>query len=87
MQPASLTVVGGAYTDNDSKALALLQQNYWNRNNWRFTGVIAATDYFGTASVSGQLEARWRATTRWGFVGFAGTGYSRVVYSEQNDRV
>ena len=37
-QPASLTAVAGAYTDNDSRALAIVQQNYWNRNKWRFTG-------------------------------------------------
>jgi hypothetical protein len=44
LQPASLTGVAGMWTSNDSKALALVQQNYWNRNNWRFTGAIGAAD-------------------------------------------
>ena len=44
-QPASLTGIAGAYTDNDSKALAVVQQNYWNNNNWRFTGGLAAADF------------------------------------------
>lgn len=44
IQPASLTSVGGIYTDNDSKALALVQQNYWSHNQWRFTGRFGAAD-------------------------------------------
>ena len=44
LQPASLTAVAGAYTDNDSRALAVVQQNYWARNRWRFTGALGAAD-------------------------------------------
>ncbi len=44
LQPASLTGIAGMWTSNDSKALALVQQNYWNRNNWRFTGAVGAAD-------------------------------------------
>ena len=43
-QPASLTGVGGMYTDNDSRAIAIAQQNYWKSNKWRFTGVLGAAD-------------------------------------------
>lgn len=43
-QPASVTGAGGLYTSNDSRALVLVQQNYWNRNKWRFTGAIGAAD-------------------------------------------
>jgi len=43
-QPASMTGGGGLYTSNDSRALVLAQQNYWNRNKWRFTGAIGAAD-------------------------------------------
>lgn len=43
-QPASLTGVAGMYMDNDSKALAIAQQNYWNSNRWRFTGAVGAAD-------------------------------------------
>ena len=44
MQPASVTAAGGLYTSNDSRALALVQQNYWKNNTWRFTGAIGAAD-------------------------------------------
>ena len=44
IQPASLTGIGGLYTDNDSKALAIVQQNYWRSNKWRFTGAAGAAD-------------------------------------------
>ena len=43
-QPASLTALGVLYTSNDSKGLALLQQNYWDADRWRFTGVAGAAD-------------------------------------------
>jgi len=43
-QPASVTAAGAMYTSNDSRALALVQQNYWNENKWRFTGAIGAAD-------------------------------------------
>ena len=36
---------------------------------------FSATDYLGRVSASGQLEARWQMSKRWGLVGFAGTGY------------
>ena len=44
LQPASVTAAAGMYTSNDSKALALLQQNYWKDGKWRFTGALGATD-------------------------------------------
>jgi hypothetical protein len=43
-QPASLTAAAGLYTDNNSRALVLGQQNYWSRNRWRFTGAVGAAD-------------------------------------------
>jgi hypothetical protein len=43
-QPASVTAAAGMYTSNDSRALALVQQNYWNKDRWRFTGAIGAAD-------------------------------------------
>jgi hypothetical protein len=33
------------------------------------------TDYLGRVSASGQIEARWHMSRRWGLVGFAGSGY------------
>ena len=44
IQPASVTAMGGMYSSNTSKALALVQQNYWNDNKWRFTGAIGLAD-------------------------------------------
>jgi hypothetical protein len=44
LQPASVTAAAGLYTSNESKALALVQQNYWKNNRWRFTGVVGGAD-------------------------------------------
>jgi len=44
VQPASVTALGAMYTSNDSRAIALAQQNYWRNNKWRFTGAIGAAD-------------------------------------------
>jgi hypothetical protein len=44
LQPASLTAAAGMYTSNGSRAFALVQQNYWKRGDWRFTGVLGGTD-------------------------------------------
>ena len=44
LQPASLTAAAGMYTSNDSRAFALVQQNYWQNNKWRFTGVVGGAD-------------------------------------------
>jgi len=64
VQPASLTAAAGAYTDSDSKALALVQQNYWNNNNWRFTGAIAAADLrlslLAPDDTAGKPSLDWR---------------------------
>jgi len=43
-QPASLTAAAGLYTSNASRAFAIVQQNYWNRNKWRFIGAAGAAD-------------------------------------------
>ena len=40
-----------------------------------------ATDYLGKTSASGQVEARWQMSKRWGLVGFAGAGYVGNSYS------
>lgn len=43
VEPASLTAIGAMYSSNDSKALGIVQQNYW-RGKWRFTGGLVAAD-------------------------------------------
>lgn len=37
-QPASLTGAVGIYTNNDSYAYGVFQQNYWGGDKWRFNG-------------------------------------------------
>ena len=43
------------------------------------------TDYLGEVSASGQLEARWKMSKRWGLVGFAGSGYIGDSFSGVRD--
>ena len=43
------------------------------------------TDFLGEQSISGQIEARWRASERWGFVAFAGAGKITHSFSTQGD--
>lgn len=71
VQPASVTAVGGLYTSNDSKALGLVQQNYWRNNKWRFTGAIGAADLrlsllSSDQTVSGR-SVDWRVNGNFAF--------------------
>ncbi len=45
VQPASLTGAAVAYTNSDSYAVGLIQQNYWDKDNWRFKGIISYLDF------------------------------------------
>jgi len=47
---------------------------------------FSATDYLGQISASGQAEARWQLSKRWGAVGFAGAGYIGRSFSEVRER-
>ena len=47
---------------------------------------FSATDYLGESSASGQIEARWRISERWGAVGFVGGGYTIESFSQTRDR-
>lgn len=42
------------------------------------------TDYLGRTSSSGQAEARWQLSKRWGLVGFAGSGLVGSSFSESD---
>jgi len=46
---------------------------------------FSVTDYLGSETASGQVEARWRMSERWGLVGFAGTGYVGNSFSGIRD--
>jgi hypothetical protein len=51
-QPASVTAAAAMYTSNDSRAAAVVQQNYWRDDRWRFTGALSrkiAGDWYGGA--------------------------------------
>ena len=43
------------------------------------------TDYLGKQSITGQIEARWRASERWGFVLFGGAGSITNSFSAQGE--
>lgn len=43
-QPASVTGGAAMYTANDSRAIGLVQQNYWRNDRWRFTGALGGAD-------------------------------------------
>jgi hypothetical protein len=45
-----------------------------------------ATEYLGEKSVFGQAELRWKASKRWGFVGFAGAGSVASSLSASRER-
>ncbi len=45
VQPASLTGAVAAYTSTNSYAVGLLQQNYWDADNWRFKGIVSYLDF------------------------------------------
>lgn len=44
-QPASLTGAAGVYTDNQSYAFGIGQQNYWDEDKWRFNGVLGYLNF------------------------------------------
>jgi len=46
---------------------------------------FSVTDYLGTVSASGQVEARWQVSKRWGLVGFGGSGYVGTSFSGIRD--
>jgi len=43
-QPASVTAAAAMVTDNETKAIGVLQQNYWRDDKWRFTGIALSAD-------------------------------------------
>ncbi len=45
VQPASLTGIAGMYTNNDSYAFGIGQQNYWDEDKWRFTGALGYLNF------------------------------------------
>ncbi len=43
-QPASLTAGGAMYSDTDSFAAVIAQENYWHEDKWRFLGAVGYAD-------------------------------------------
>ena len=64
VQPASVTGGAAMYTSNDSRAAAVVQQNYWRDNRWRFTGALGAADLrlslIAPDENSGTANVDWR---------------------------
>ena len=63
-QPASVTGAAAMYTSNDSRAAAIVQQNYWRDDRWRFTGALGAADLrlslIAPDADSGTESVDWR---------------------------
>jgi hypothetical protein len=63
-QPASVTGAAAMYTSNDSRAAALVQQNYWRDDRWRFTGALGGADLrlslVAPDEDSGTESVEWR---------------------------
>ena len=60
LQPASVTAVAGLYTSNDSRALAAVQQNYWQKGQWRFTGALGGADLRLSRLTGENSSTDWR---------------------------
>ena len=94
-QPASVTAAAGMYTSNDSRAFALVQQNYWNNNKWRFTGAVGWTDLrltIRTPDSLGLPKTDWRINGNFLFAkigrklqgNWYGGVFSRVIDARQS---
>lgn len=94
-QPASVTGAAPMYTSNDSRAFAVVQQNYWRDDRWHFTGAVGATDLrlslltFDQSTVEqgcqrGGTAPLWDACTI-KLRGFAGSGYVGNSFSGIRD--
>lgn len=93
-QPASVTAAAGMYTSNDSKALVIVQQNYWNDDKWRFTGAVGHADLrlsLLTPDSVGRLKIGWQINGDFLFAkigrklqgNWYGGIFSRVIDAEQ----
>lgn len=96
VQPASLTAAAAMYTSNDSRAAAVVQQNYWRDNRWRFTGVLGAADLrlslIAPDEDNGTANVDWRINGAFFFARLSrkitsnwyGGGFVRVVDANQS---
>lgn len=70
-QPASISGLGAMYTSNDSRALAVVQQNYWGADRWRFTGAVGTSDLrlslLAPEETAGGGSVDWRIDGRFLF--------------------
>lgn len=96
VQPASVSVLAAMYTSNNSRALAMVQQNYWKQDRWRFTGAVGAADLrlslIAPAATSGVESLDWRVDG--GFFlarlsrnltgNWYGGGFTRIVDANQS---
>ena len=59
-QPASVTGVAALYTNNDSRAVVLGHQSYWNEDTWRLGGAVGYADLNLTLLLPDELLGRDR---------------------------
>ena len=96
LQPASVTGAAALYTSNDSRAFAVVQQNYWRDDRWRFTGVAGAADLrlslLTFDNSKGQINLNWRIDGAFLYAKLArrlkgnwyGGGLTRLVDADQS---
>ena len=72
-QPASVTAAAAMYTDNESKAIGVLQQNYWRDDKWRFTGIALSADIRLELNLGNGAESSSRVD--WRVLGSAAFDY------------
>ncbi len=96
LQPASVTGAAAMYTSNDSRAFAVVQQNYWRDDKWRFTGVAGAADLrlslLTFDQSSGEQSVDWRIDGAFFYAKLArrlrgdwyGGGLTRLVDADQS---
>ena len=96
LQPASVTAAAAMYTSNDSRAFAVVQQNYWNDNKWRFTGAAGWTDLrlslLAPDQTAGGLALDWRINGKFLFAKIGrklqgdwyGGIFSRIIDARQS---
>jgi len=96
LQPASVTAAAAMYTSNDSKVLAVVQQNYWNDDKWRFTGAAGGADLrlslLAPDGSTGGASVDWRINGKFLFAKLArqftgnwyGGLFTRMIDADQS---
>lgn len=95
-QPASVSAAAAMYTTNDSRAVAIVQQNYLSENRWRFTGALGAADLrlslLSAESPDGPGNVGWQIEGQFLFLRLVrrlmgpwyGGAFTRIIDADQH---